>query len=162
MAEQAGPRRVLIVDDELNWRERFRDTFLTMGLEAETASGTADARELLRRRRFDLLVLDLFLSEAQPPLDYQRFLHYLREQHPGLPVIVATGYSLDLLEAFALPELGVAKLVHKPRIQFNELKQLVVDLLERGDRLAEPPARRPEDPATRGAADEAERGPRPD
>jgi len=139
VTEQVGLRRVLIIDDEPDWRERFRDTFLTMGLDADTASGTADARDLLQRRRFDLLVLDLFLSETQPPLDYQRFLHYLREQHPDLPVIVATGHSLDLLEAFALPDLGVAKLVHKPRIQLNELRHVVMELLERAGKPIEPP-----------------------
>jgi DNA-binding response OmpR family regulator len=52
------PRSVLWVDDEAELLEPHRLFLKERGLEVEMATNAADALELLRRRPFDLLLLD--------------------------------------------------------------------------------------------------------
>jgi CheY-like chemotaxis protein len=120
--------RVLIVDDEPDWRDGFRDIFVTLGLSADTAPDRETARELLDSGTYDLLVLDIYLSPAQPPIDYQRFLGFLRTAHPALKVVTATGKPLAPDEAFELNGLGVVGFLYKPQVRVAGVRDLLARL----------------------------------
>ena len=53
-----APKTVLWVDDEAELLESHRLFLTEKGFEVEMASNAADALELLRRRAFDLMLLD--------------------------------------------------------------------------------------------------------
>lgn len=128
----AVSRRVLVVDDEPDWCGRFRDIFLSIGFAADTAAGRAAAEEALRARAYDLLVLDIYLTDAQPALDYQLLLCRLSRAYPDMPIVAATGKPLAPNEAFELRDLGVAGFVYKPQIQVTQVRDLVYRLVGAG------------------------------
>ena len=56
---QAGKSRILLVDDESSIREICRYYFKVEGLECHEAEDGSEAIEILRRERFDLVLLDV-------------------------------------------------------------------------------------------------------
>ncbi len=122
--------RVLIIDDEPDWQETFKDIFVSSGFEADTVAGTGSAKELLETTAYRLLVFDIFLTPTQVPLNYQGFLTFMSPTYPRVKVVAATGKLLPPDEAFALRELGVAGFIYKPKMQLDELRGLVHRLLE--------------------------------
>ncbi len=99
--------RVLIIDDEPDWQETFKDIFVSSGFEADTVAGTGSAKELLETTAYRLLVFDIFLTPTQVPLNYQGFLTFMSPTYPRVKVVAATGKLLPPDEAFALRELGL-------------------------------------------------------
>lgn len=120
--------RVLVVDDEPDWCDRFSDILLTLGLASDTAPDRETAGELLESGAYDLLILDIYLSPAQPPIDYQRFLGFLRTTYPALKVVAATGKPLAPDEAFDLNDLGVVGFLYKPQLRVAGVRDLVARL----------------------------------
>jgi DNA-binding response OmpR family regulator len=56
--------RCLIVEDDPDLRETFRDCLIDHGLQVETACSVADGLARLRRAKYDLLLLDYFLPDG--------------------------------------------------------------------------------------------------
>jgi CheY-like chemotaxis protein len=79
-------RSVLWVDDEAELLEPHRLFLRERGFEVEMATNAADALELLRRRPFDLLLLD----EQMPGTRGLAVVRELREIAPTLPVVMVT------------------------------------------------------------------------
>jgi signal transduction histidine kinase/DNA-binding response OmpR family regulator len=83
---------ILVVDDDADVRSLFEQELVAAGYRVRTASGGAQALELLRRERPSALLLDLMM----PPPDGFEVLYRLR-QDPALgeiPVIVVTAKEL--------------------------------------------------------------------
>ncbi len=114
--------RVLIVDDEPDWRRSFQDIFLSMGFKADVAGDVAEAKAKLAEESYALLLLDVVLNQGTSTLDAQIFLRFLQENHPSLPVVATSGKQLNYLDVFRLPEMGVRAYVHKPGIQLRDLE----------------------------------------
>jgi len=87
-----GTRRVLVVEDDARQRESVRALLASEGVEIIPAATAADALELLQKRTFDCMVLDLNL----PDFSGYELLEKMGEidgvSYP--PVIVYTGRSL--------------------------------------------------------------------
>lgn len=83
---------MIVEDDELNLR-LFNDLLLAEGFETVTASTAAEARDAARRRRPDLLLMDIELSEELSGLDLAAEL-----RRDGLlgdaPVVAVTAHAL--------------------------------------------------------------------
>ena len=79
--------QVLIVDDE----ERFRITALTnlqkRGFDVIAVAGGAEALQEIRKREFDVVVLDV----KMPGMDGNEALTKMKILRPGLEVIMLTG-----------------------------------------------------------------------
>jgi CheY-like chemotaxis protein len=135
------PKRALIVDDVDRWRHVFRDILVDMGIHADTADGGAAAVELLRRGRYDLLVVDVVLSPAAPPAESQLFFRLLQREYPDLPVIAVTGADLSPPEAFRLAGLGARELIHKPRFLLEDFRSSVRRVLAESPPRPEPEPR---------------------
>lgn len=84
-------RSVLWVDDEAELLEPHRLFLRERGFEVEMATNAADAVEMLRRRPFDLLLLD----EQMPGARGLAVVRELRELAPGLPVVMVTKSEAD-------------------------------------------------------------------
>ncbi|MFH1463248.1 MAG: ATP-binding protein [Pseudomonadota bacterium] len=108
------PRRVLVVDDDVQVRDVIVDILDLHGHTVFAAGGGAGAvslvEDLLRRgERLDLALVDLVM----PDMDGLDCIAALRERLPGLPAVVCTGIDREgRLEGLA-PEDGI-RVLHKP------------------------------------------------
>jgi DNA-binding response OmpR family regulator len=87
-AEEGSGTTVLIVDDDPNLREMYRLRLAKRGYEVLVATGVDQAVEALRRRRPDVVVLDIAMPERDGLSALQEFL----DMDPSLPVIIHTAY----------------------------------------------------------------------
>jgi CheY-like chemotaxis protein len=90
-AMPAASKHVLWVDDEAELLEPHRLFLREKGFDVEMASNAADALELLRRRAFDLLLLD----EQMPGMRGVALVREARELVPSLPVVMVTKSEED-------------------------------------------------------------------
>ena len=92
-------KSVLWVDDEAELLESHRIFLREKGYEVETATNADDAVELLRRRPFDILLLDEQMPGKRGLETYQE----VRELAPNLPVVMVTKSEEDTTLRRALP-----------------------------------------------------------
>ena len=81
--------RILLVDDEAAIRTTYTIILEQHGYSVTTAGSPAEAREAIAGGRFDLLICDLALGEAENGLDV---MSAAREREPSLPCVLLTGY----------------------------------------------------------------------
>src|SRR5260370_21539965 len=94
--------RIMIVDDERSLRESCASVLQYEGYQVSLCSRGEEARETLKRNKFDIVLLDLYMEEV-PGL---RLLRVALEAHPDTIVIIITGNpsvdsSLEVLRAGA-------------------------------------------------------------
>ena len=110
--------RILVIDDEPDWREQFQDLLEIMEFDVDTAEGEEDAKALLRRGRYALVLLDLCLDQLGFTPTCQDFYRFLRHQYPDLPLVVVTGKILEPTAVLIVSELGAADFIRKDRIEW--------------------------------------------
>jgi CheY-like chemotaxis protein len=121
-AEQTGPAlevnkpdaqtaslSVLVVDDEEFVRETLAEMLEDLDHRVVTVEGGREALQKISDGDFDLVFTDL----AMPEMDGWETARAIRKSHPGLPVVLVTGYG-----ATAQPPSGeqdlVAGIIGKP------------------------------------------------
>jgi response regulator RpfG family c-di-GMP phosphodiesterase len=101
--------RTLVVDDDPLVRETFAAILTEEGYETFCAASGAEARELLARQTFDIMLCDIFMPG-------QNGLELLREvvtTYPDMPVILVTGYGSVNMARDALHK-GASDFITKP------------------------------------------------
>ncbi|HEU4643640.1 MAG TPA: ATP-binding protein [Gemmatimonadaceae bacterium] len=133
------PVRALLVEDDSGdaglIAVRLASLPNAAGAEAVHVTHTrsaAAARAVLRRRRFDVVMLDLSLPDARG----LEALHQVRSAAPGVPVIVLTDSSHDELELRAL-RAGAQECVRKPPPDGGTLYRILRRARERQQLLDE-------------------------
>jgi DNA-binding NtrC family response regulator len=81
--------RILIVDDDKTFRSVTQRLLEEEGLVAETAASADEAMPLLQERHYDLLLSDLVM----PGIGGLDFLNHVKTHHPGVPVVMITGFA---------------------------------------------------------------------
>lgn len=116
---------VLLVEDERLLKRVVTDALRMIGLACETTHSVEDALQRLSTQQYGLMILDLRLQQGSGV----SVLEQARRQHPDLPVIVVTAYTMtdDLQNALAL---GVDALLYKP-FDIDTLLATVRALLQR-------------------------------
>src|SRR2546427_4206272 len=94
--------RILIVDDDRTLRESCASVLQYENYQVTTCSRGEEARELLKRTKFDIVLLDLYL----PEISGMRLLQHCLDAYPDTIVIMITGNpsidsSLEALRAGA-------------------------------------------------------------
>jgi DNA-binding response OmpR family regulator len=102
-------KSVLWVDDEAELLEPHRLILRDRGYDVHMATNAADALELLRRRPFDLLLLD----EQMPGTPGLAVVREVRELAPTLPVVMVTKSEEDTTLRDAIGQ-SVAEYLLKP------------------------------------------------
>jgi two-component system NtrC family sensor kinase len=125
--------RVLLVEDNRDVADVSIAHLTELGFEVDLASDVRAAMELLGAESFDLVVSDVVIPGGATGLDLARVV---RARHPGLPFLLATGYSAVADEAVAE---GFA-LLRKP-FDLRELAS-AIDGLARGAPAADGPPHR--------------------
>lgn len=123
-------RHVLLIEDEPNIIEAIRFLLTREGWQVEAHSNGADAVELVRRVRPDLVILDMMLP-GKSGMDILRELRAIGEL-AGLPVLMLTarGQSRDRDMA---EKAGVSRFMTKP-FSNAEVLAAVRDLVAQASR----------------------------
>ena len=106
---QTSAHRVLVADDEESIRELLSRTLALAEYDVETVGDARAALDRLRLADYDLLIADL----RMPGMDGLLLIREARRMHPGLPVIIITGYSSEA-SAIEAVNLGVVGYLVKP------------------------------------------------
>jgi DNA-binding NtrC family response regulator len=83
--------RVLVIDDKDAVCNLLSLYLGEQGLEVATVRSAAEARAVIERGQFDLVILDWMLKGAERP----DLLHLCTARHPDIPVIIFTAADLD-------------------------------------------------------------------
>ncbi len=124
--------KLLLVDDEDDFRHATSKTLGRRGFTVTEAANGVEALAAIRRECPDIVVLDL----KMPGMSGIETLQEIREMEPALPVIILTGHG-DFEAAMASIKLKVVDFLQKP-VDMDQLGARIHALLEQG---AEKPLR---------------------
>ena len=117
--------RVLVIEDNEDFRQLTLRWFQSYGIEAEGAANGARALALQRARPADVIVTDIFM----PEMEGIETIHDLRREFPEAKIIAMSGRDpmtkFDVLEVAR--EVGAAKTFKKP-FRFEDLVAAARDL----------------------------------
>lgn len=82
-------KRILVVDDEENIRELYREEFVEEGYDVALARDGAEALSRLASYRPDLITLDV----KMPGIDGIEVLRRIREKNRSVPVLLLTAFG---------------------------------------------------------------------
>jgi DNA-binding NtrC family response regulator len=145
------PKKILIVDDEVNMRLVLKAMLKKEGYDVETAADGLEALALLRRHDITACITDL----RMPKLDGMGLLNRMVEEYPSIPVIIITAHgtvetAVDALKKGALDYITkpfdqqelknvIGKAV-KTRVLSEEEVQLAATELDRGEIVGSSPS----------------------
>jgi signal transduction histidine kinase/CheY-like chemotaxis protein/putative methionine-R-sulfoxide reductase with GAF domain len=101
--------KILIVEDEPAVADLIGEILSGAGYEVSMVNGAIDAVQALAEDDFDLLLTDL----GMPQMNGWELARHCRDLHPGMPVILVTGWGLEIDSAM-VTESGVFSVLAKP------------------------------------------------
>ncbi len=87
-------KKILLVEDEASIADVFKDQLALGGFDVEIASGGAQALEMLKANKYDLILLDLVM----PDIDGLAVLQAIKEkpeEYHSIPTIALTNVTSD-------------------------------------------------------------------
>ena len=122
-----GNETVLLVDDEQTIVEVMEKALFLTGYKVLVARGGKEAVEVFKKNhdRIDLVILDMIM----PGMGGGKVFDLLRAIHPGVKVILSSGYSIDG-EASQILARGCSGFIQKP-FGIKELSQKIREVMER-------------------------------
>jgi len=121
--------KLLLVDDEEEFRDAASTALGRQGLQVTEADSGESALEILETTKPDIIVLDLKMGG----MDGISALQEIRRAHQDLPVIILTGHG-RYEDALAGIQLGVVDFVQKP-VDLKRLGARIRDMVAAGKRL---------------------------
>jgi DNA-binding NtrC family response regulator len=120
-----GLRHILIVDDEPVVLFGLKKCLSTKGVRIETAETYQTAIELIRKRKFAVIIADLRLTgvQGEEGLD---LLSFIKKEHPQIGFILITGYGSVKVKEKALSG-GADYYLEKPVSAFA-LQEALIEL----------------------------------
>ncbi len=115
--------RILVVDDEADLRELLEITLVKMGLDVDSAATVFDARALLARQEYALVLTDMRLPDGLG-LELVREVNTL---YKSTPIAVVTAYGSADNAVVAL-KAGAFDYVSKP-VELDQLRTMVQSAL---------------------------------
>ncbi len=116
--------RILIVEDDRFFREMYVNLLQAEGYAADTATCGSEAFDLLSRNRYGLVITDLVM----PDVSGMEILARVRENYPGIDVIMVTGNANLESAIFALKH-GARDYLTKP-INHDEFRHSVAQCMQ--------------------------------
>ena len=119
-----SPKKVLIIDDELEIVEMIQSLLDMRGYQPFATTQWTEAVDVAEHEKPDLMLLDLNM----PTIDGVSLLRFLREQDYTFPVVVVSGY-IDEEIRDSLKPFGVVAFVDKP-FEINHLSDVVSNAID--------------------------------
>ncbi len=102
---------ILVVDDESDIRELVSGILEDNDYETETAGSYIEAEEIIKRKRPNLVILDVWLGESDR--DGLRLLELIRKDYEYVPVIMMSGHG-TIETAVSAIKKGAHDFIEKP------------------------------------------------
>ncbi len=115
--------RILVVDDEVRYRELYSKVLAQAGFEIMVAGSCTEAMGVIEKVVPALVVSDV----RMPGADGIRLLRMAREAYPTIPFLLVTAYA-DVREAVTALKLGAVDYLAKP-VDLDELVAAVRDVV---------------------------------
>ena len=113
-------RRVLVVEDQQLWREQFfGDTLTELGHNVSLASTKEEALAYLVEGRFDLVIVDINLTDVPGNQDGLAITDYIYQSGARTPVIVVSGAEAGMGALHERPYQVFAR-IHKDLFNLDE------------------------------------------
>ena len=119
------PIDLLVVDDDLEFRETLVTRFARGGFAVQSAGNGEEALGLAQRRNFDVAVFDMMM----PGMSGLELLKRYKESHPECEVILLTGQG-SIETAVEAMKLGAYDYLQKP-FSLKELETVAEKAFER-------------------------------
>ncbi len=110
---------ILVVDDELLIRDLLYDFFTGQGWQITVAENSEKAMQILNDKPVDVLLADI----KMPNMDGLQLASQVKEERPGMPVVLMTGYP-SVESAVSALRTKVDDYVVKP-FNINQLFKLI-------------------------------------
>ena len=108
--------KILIIDDQQCIRELISEELISEGYRVHSLGDTKSVKVNLRFSKPDLVLLDLYLDEA----DGFGVLHDIKGQYPNIPVIIYTAYDsyredprVSRADGYVIKSMALAELKEK-------------------------------------------------
>lgn len=124
---------VLVVDDSEPMRDVISLVLRDASYEVSSSGSVVDAEAMIAARRFDLILLDIHLSERESGID---FLHRLVPSYPDTAIVMMTGTG-DTQTAVECLQHGAYDYLLKPFRPADLLRVVEESLHRRNSRSAE-------------------------
>lgn len=118
------PVSILVVDDEVDTCRNLADILTDLGYHVDTAHNGPSALELVRRRPYDMALLDL----KMPGMDGLTLYRELRKLRADAVALIVTAFAGEATETEA-QAAGVWKVLPKP-VDFPRLLHLVEEAID--------------------------------
>lgn len=112
--------KILVVDDELSARYSARFTLETFA-EVDTAGSTEEALELLEKKKYDVILLDLFIKTEEQGLYALETIH---RKYPDTPIIIMSG-SVKWMQNWAPLRMKGARAYMTKPFSCNTAKEFI-------------------------------------
>ncbi len=122
--------RLLILDDDIDFVQELANS-LGRDFIIEKAYSPEDFDNIFEPYRFDVILLDIRLSEELRDRTGLDILKRIKEQNPDLPVLVMTAYS-DVDIAVESLKLGAEDFIQKNKVRIDEYRLLINNLFKTG------------------------------
>lgn len=124
MESQGARKSVLVVDDEVGYRDLFSHILTAMGFDVHSASDGLMGLDLVRQRNFVIVFLDIHM----PPISGHEILRRIRELKQQQKVVVMSSNSdASLSSEMAEGKLGAVGCLYKP-FEVEKVLKIMADL----------------------------------
>jgi DNA-binding NtrC family response regulator len=127
-----APIKLLIIDDELDFRESVALYFLDAGFTVFEASNGREGLDAFEQERPDIVFTDL----RMPVMDGFEVIAGINRLSPDTPIIVISGAGL-VKEVIRAMRLGARDYIVKPILEMDELKLVITRALRESSLLME-------------------------
>lgn len=131
MSMTAVPLAVLVVDDEVGFRDLLRWELSSLGIHVETAENGFEGAKMAAKLKFDVIITDI----TMPEMDGLKLLQELKKIAPETAVIISTGFGAIETAVYAMKN-GAFDFVLKP-YDLDHLVTRVRQAMERRTRCRE-------------------------
>ena len=118
--------RALVVEDDPAIRKLVEKLLRRRGIDIDTASNGVDAVDLLRKKSYAVVVLDLMV----PEMNGFQVIDFLKREKLNVPVAVVSAVSQQALKNL---DLDIVKLVISKPFDVDEFTKAIVKLCCEGD-----------------------------
>jgi len=117
--------RILVVDDEEIVCGLVQDMLNVLGIEAVPAYSGREALDLISKKDFDLIILDLVM----PEMNGREVFYRLKEMHREIPVVISSGYTDETIVRRLLSD-GAVAFLKKPYV-LDDLEKVLEKVIAR-------------------------------
>ena len=112
--------RLLIVDDEIDFREKLEKRFRRRGYDIESAENCDKALQILENKKFDVIIMDISMPGG---IDGMECTKRVKKKWPKTEVIILTGHA-SVATGIAGMQTGAFDYLMKP-VEFDILVEKI-------------------------------------